>query len=422
MKKQVFIIFIYAFTLNAQATPQEKIILYNVNLINSTPPYVQDRMCIVIHANLIESIIKAKDYASAPGDKVYNLDGKYVIPGLIDGHVHLRSLPDIQLTNALMWGITSIRSMGDDASYIQLVNEAVKDNEFSGPDIYYSAGIGGKSLFEEDYRARLVTPSGYEPGEAPWLQMIVDTSDIQKMVQKAKDCGATGLKLLNYIKPDEVRDLVYYATKLGLKVWSHPHLTLTDSKSIAESGVDLITHTPLLLTPIDWNLNEHGGMAMNQEYLLNGRLDSILLQMKENDIMFEPTLSMFFFLINQSRSESTIMMKKEMAIEVLQRAWDIGIEFVAGTDVDLPQTEKEIPGLFKELEYYTDLLEITPLEALISATYNGAKAIGIERTHGSIETGKIADMVVLDKDPIRDISNLESVVIVVKNGKLIYRK
>jgi imidazolonepropionase-like amidohydrolase len=65
---------------------------------------------------------------------------------------------------------------------------------------------------------------------------------------------------------------------------------------------------------------------------------------------------------------------------------------------------------------------LTPLEAITAATLNGARAIGIEQTHGSIEPGKVADVVVLAADPTRDIAALRNVVSVIKGGKIYGRK
>jgi imidazolonepropionase-like amidohydrolase len=71
------------------------------------------------------------------------------------------------------------------------------------------------------------------------------------------------------------------------------------------------------------------------------------------------------------------------------------------------------------MNYLVELVEMTPYEALASATYLGAKAIGIEKTHGSIEKNKTANLVVLSKDPMDDIRNLSTVSMVIKNGNII---
>lgn len=420
----VFVLLTFTCTAEASLNQIEKpIVLYNCNLINSKLPFYQDSMCMVIEGNLIKRIVKTKNYKAKSDEVLLNMTGKYVIPGLINGHVHLRGLPDVQLTNALKWGITTIRSMGDDVSYIKLIVEATEKGLFQSPSIYYSAGIGGTELFEEDYRTRLVTPKEYKPGEAPWLQMINDSSNIEQMIKKAKACGATGIKLLNYIKPDEVKKIVVLAHEAGLKVWSHPHLTFTDSKEIANCGVDLITHTPLLLAPIDWNLKKYNGLSQNETYLENGRIDSILSLIKENNIYFEPTISMYNFLLGKYEigSDSIVFMKKNLTKKLLKKAWEMGIEFVAGTDLDLPQSEEEIPHLFQELYYFSEVIGMKPVEAIRSATYVGAKAIGIEESYGSIEEGKIADLVILERNPIHDIRNLESTFLVIKHGELIYK-
>jgi imidazolonepropionase-like amidohydrolase len=407
--------------LASQAAASNSIILDNVKIVNSVEPYCQDQMDIVIRDGVIAEIRKAGEFDSSSGLRRLDLAGKFVIPGLIEGHVHLRILPDRQLSCALRWGITSIRSMADDASYLLLLKKAIAEGRLEGPDIYYAAAFGGRKLFEEDLRASLYASDDYEIGQAPWMQMVTEASDIPKMVQRAKDCGATGIKLLNYLTPGQVEALVKSARAFGLKVWSHPHLSYTDGKKIARSKVDLITHTPMLLALEDWNLRRDGGLSMTPEHFANGRLDEILTAMKENNIFFEPTFSVFFEQLNMREPDAAGKAKSEMAIEMARRAYALGLRFVAGTDRDLPQKADEKPYLFEEIRTFAEGVGLTPVEALKTATSTGAVVLGIEKTRGSIEVGKAADLVILSRDPSVDVKNLESVELVIKDGRILNR-
>jgi imidazolonepropionase-like amidohydrolase len=76
-----------------------------------------------------------------------------------------------------------------------------------------------------------------------------------------------------------------------------------------------------------------------------------------------------------------------------------------------------LPNLFEEMESYVDYCGFTPLEAITSATLNGAKTIGIEETHGTLEAGKKANMVILKADPSRNIRNAREIKLTIKNGK-----
>ena len=95
----------------------------------------------------------------------------------------------------------------------------------------------------------------------------------------------------------------------------------------------------------------------------------------------------------------------------------MGVPVAAGTDHDVEQIGGS-PVLFTELEALVDRSGFSPLEAITAATLNGARLLGTERRSGTIERGKIADLVVVRADPFKDIRNLRQVVYVVKEGQV----
>ena len=97
-----------------------------------------------------------------------------------------------------------------------------------------------------------------------------------------------------------------------------------------------------------------------------------------------------------------------------------GVEFSTGTDYFNDITEN-YPSLFKEIESLVTDGILDSRQVLLSATLNGAKAIGIENTHGTIEEGKIANLVVLKKNPIENITNIREIELTMKNG-IIYNR
>jgi imidazolonepropionase-like amidohydrolase len=89
-----------------------------------------------------------------------------------------------------------------------------------------------------------------------------------------------------------------------------------------------------------------------------------------------------------------------------------GIVICAGTDLD----EKKF--VQREMKILVNECSFTPMQAIISATRNGAFVIGLENTRGTIQKGKIADLVLLSANPVRDINNIDKVELVIKNGRL----
>jgi len=140
MKKLILFLSVLFFAINCYAQNQNDIpqkdsclVLKNGTIIDGIHPYKQEGMTIIIRGDTIVEIDKDSNATIPKGASVINIKGKYVIPGLIEGHVHIRNLPDIQFEYALRWGITTIRSMGDDASYLQLVKDAIKKGEICVP-------------------------------------------------------------------------------------------------------------------------------------------------------------------------------------------------------------------------------------------------------------------------------------------------
>jgi len=395
---------------------QSLLALMNVTVINPVEPFVQKHQTVLIREGEISAIGNTQDFVLPENACRIDLTDKYVIPGLIDGHVHLKTFPDIQLENALRWGITSIRSMGDNAGYIKLLKDDIEHGSMKGPDIYYSAIGMGDEFFEKN-RMRVLQMNSleYKIGEAPWLRIFNKTTNYDSVVSGARNIGATGIKLYSHITHEQLSCIVRKAHLHGLKVWSHPHLVYTDLKGIAEAGVDLITHASALLFPVEWNL-EKDGYVFKTDYLESGRIDSILAMMKKNGILLEPTFAVGLQELSKQNVDSSTI---EANIEVLRRALNLGITLVAGTDLPLPQRMSDKPILFQEIEYFIDLLGMKPSAALATATINNAQAIGMQNSLGSITPGKIADLVVLHKNPLENIKNLAHICFVIKKGEII---
>ncbi len=136
---------------------------------------------------------------SAPRDAiVVNLGGGYVIPGLIDAHVHLATSPDrrhaeAELYRLLFGGVTAVRDMAGDARMLASLARDSRLGEIDAPDVYFSALMAGPS-FMTDSRAIAAT-AGETPGEVPWMQAITPETDLVTAVARAKGTYATGIKI-----------------------------------------------------------------------------------------------------------------------------------------------------------------------------------------------------------------------------------
>jgi imidazolonepropionase-like amidohydrolase len=105
-----------------------------------------------------------------------------------------------------------------------------------------------------------------------------------------------------------------------------------------------------------------------------------------------------------------------LAGKVTNQAYRAGVQISAGTDGDTPLSDP-YPALFDELELLHDAARLSPMAVIQAATINGAKAMGESNDMGTLEPGKLANMVVLDRNPLNDVRNFRSVVLTVKRGR-----
>ena len=156
-----------------------------------------------------------------------------------------------------------------------------------------------------------------------------------------------------------------------------------------------------------------------------GAMDVLLRNMKAHNTILDATLFI------SSRLESAPAGTAGMAdparavkwmYDVTGQARELGVAVAAGTDGMSPGGPVEPPNIHRELELLVTRAGFEPIEAISAATLNSARAIGIEKTTGTVSVGKAADLVILTADPSADIRNTRAVELVVKGGAIFYRK
>jgi imidazolonepropionase-like amidohydrolase len=106
---------------------------------------------------------------------------------------------------------------------------------------------------------------------------------------------------------------------------------------------------------------------------------------------------------------------------VTKRANALGVSIVAGTDHIIDAANDPLPLIHRELEQLAIGAELTPMQALQSATRNAARALGVDAKVGTLEPGKVADILLLDADPLDDIKNTRKISAVIKGGRSVPR-
>ena len=395
--------------------------LTGVTIIDANHTQPLPHQTVVVRGRKITQIFTDGSAALPDSVSIIRATGKYLIPGLIDTHVHLATDPsDVDnraatlrvLERMLYSGITTVRDMAGDARILAGLSRDAWTGDILSPDIHYSALMAGPQFFT-DPRTMSSTRGGVS-GEMPYMRGVSSETNMVLAIAEAKGTGASGIKLYADLSPEMVQKIVTEAKRQGLLVWGHAWLQQAKPTDLIKAGVGSLSHAPLLLyetrdsIPPAWKHGAHPAKFWDDSI----RADKAMLQlMKEHHTILDATLSAYHQLAKQDTGRGYVY---EVTRRLTAQAYRAGVTICAGTDDDQEEFVQS------ELHLLVNDAGLSPIDALIAGTRNGAAALGMEATTGTVEVGKLADLVVLDKNPLLDIDNVKAVWLVVKAGK-IYR-
>ena len=376
-----------------------------------------DNETIVVVGDSIQSIAATASVPAQPADTVIDLGGLTVLPGLIDVHTHLTGNPDfdpyreLASTNAketingvvnarttLMAGITSVRNVGTGGFTDVDLRDAINSGQIAGPHMLVSGpplsitgGHCDENLLPVQYH---VAADGVADGIAAVQHMV--RQNIKYGADLIKIC-ATGGVLSKGDDPqaaqytlEEMQAIVADAHRLGRKVAAHAH----GAQGIlwaTQAGVDSIEHGSYI--------NDEGITAM-----------------KQHGTYLVPTLYLEDWMIESGHLPPFYHQKmvdvSAVAKTNIKRAMQAGVKIAMGTDAAVYPH-----GLnAHELDVYVNQLGMAPLAALQTATINAADLMGWTSKTGTLESGKWADIIAVDKNPLEDIRTVQDVKFVMKAG------
>jgi imidazolonepropionase-like amidohydrolase len=376
-----------------------------------------DAQTIVVVGDSIESIAPSASVAEQPGDTVVDLGRMTVLPGLIDVHTHVTMNTDFdpyrELTSTdakeaingvvnarttLLAGFTSVRNVGAGGYTDVDLRDAINAGQVPGPHMLVSGpalGITGghcdNNLLPISYHS---VGDGVADGIAAVQQKV--RQNIKYGADLIKIC-ATGGVLSKGDDPqasqytlEEMKAIVADAHRLGRKVAAHAH----GAQGIlwaSEAGVDSIEH----------------GSYIN---------DEAIAEMKKNGTYLVPTLYLEDWMLEKGSLPAFYHQKmvdvSAVAKSNIKRAMQAGVKIALGTDAAVYPH-----GLnAHEVDVYVSQIGMTPLAALQTATINAADLMGWSAKTGTLEPGKWADMIAVEKNPIDDVRVLQDVKFVMKGG------
>lgn len=405
---------------DAQAA-EAKLVVYRGATLLDPGGRLRADMAIVVRGTRIDSIVSAAQAASLSGDaQLVDVTGLYAIPGLIDAHVHLASTPnrtqaETRLRRAIYSGITAVRDMAGDARSVAEISRAALTGEIAAPDVYFAAAMSGASFFD-DPRTR-ASAVGWAAGEAPWMQAITDATDIPLAVARARGTGATGIKLYADLPAALVRKITTEAHRQGIKVWAHGAIFPASPQDVVEAGVDVVSHIGFVSIALAPRMPERFRDLGRVDFATilksyrepDAKLRRIFDVMKQHDQILDATVD------SALNVEAALPGALEATARMTHQAFRAGVAIAAGTDRHNADDDP-FPPLYLELELLADRVGMPLVEVLRAATIVGARTVGQEREMGTLEAGKLANVVFLAKNPLEDIRNLQSVTMTIKRG------
>lgn len=407
------------------AGPAQRTLYRGAVLIDGTGAAARPGTSLLVEDGRIAAVLPDAQ-VQADGAEVVDLHGRFVVPGLIDTHVHLATPPDApaarrELRRQLYAGVTAVRSMADDLRAVgELAREALV-GEIPAPDIHYAALMAGPGFFK-DPRTIAVT-AGRVPGQTPWMQAIDDRTDLVQAVALARGTSASGIKLYADMPAPLLSRITAEAHRQGIPVWAHAAVFPAMPADDVAAGVDVISHS----CPIGYQAsprrpaNYHERTPVDETVFADGMPASItglFARMAERGIILDATNLVYVRHVEEyarERKGAPPRCSADLTLRLTAQAWKQGVPISSGTDSDNP-AEAPFPSLHDELQLLAGPVGMPPMEVIRAATATAARALGQDTDMGTLEPGKLANFVVLAEDPLQDIAHLRSVTATVKRG------
>lgn len=408
-----------------------KLALIHANVINGKDDNILENATLVIRDKVIEQVGKENEVSIPRDYETCDVSGMFIMPGLIESHGHIIANGEADLDRViietpvaemgmrvanyarslLMAGYTSWRGCGD-PGYLEVhLRNAITKGIVEGPRIFAAGNLvcrtGGHA---DDLKEWINVPPEHSPGH-----MVDGVDGVRKMVREHVKAGADLIKFaatgginVEYSGPEvqefsdeELQVLMAEAHRAGKLTTAHA-MGKDGIKAALMAGVDCIEH----------------GVFSDEE---------TIKMMKDRDVHLVPTIGPLDDFIEHSVELgfpetilNTAIAIRPRWIESLKMASEAGIKLAPGMDAGTLYCVQGENA--KELQAHVKIIGVTPMEAIISATRNASEIVGFSDKIGTLEVGKLADLIVVNGNPAEDISILQNkgkLLMILKEGKAV---
>jgi len=418
-------ILLSSFPLTAQSGSEpapRRVVVHAGHVLDVKSGNTLNDQVIVVEGDKIVSVGPASSAKSDPGAETVNLPNATVLPGLIDSHTHLTfepknlgyeslgiSVPREALSGAknarvtLLAGFTTVRNVGASGYSDIALRDAINDGDIPGPRILASGpalGITGGHCDEN-----LLAPEFHAVGDGVADGVDAVRHKVREDVKYGSDvikiCATGGVmskgddpNASQYTR-EEMKAIVEEAHRLGRKVAAHAH----GAEGViwaSEAGVDSIEHGHLMNDDSIATLKKNGTYVVPTLYLMDWNRENLAKRNAPD------------FVVRKMKEVSAVGQNN------LKKAFAAGVKVAFGTDAAV------YPHGLNAHEFAVYVrLGMTPLQAIQTATVNASDLLGWSSKVGTLESGKFADLIAVDGDPLKDVTTLEKVKFVMKGGEVV---
>ena len=388
---------------SSRRSPKGKVALVGATLIDGTGRAAIPAATVIVADGEIVAAGPSSTVKVPFDTKTFDVRGKTIVPGLWDMHAHLHQIEWVPVYIAA--GVTSVRDMGNELPFVVSLRNAVDSGRVTGPHIHLAGLVDGDG------------PNAFGAMSASTPQ------EGRAIVRKYHDLGFEQMKLYDLLSPAVVSAICDEAHKLGMTVTGHLPRALSVTAAV-DSGMDQFAHLPIrgdaasdsTIATIKY-LRAHGTIIDPTESWneIGGHSRDESVQAFQPVLQHLPPPFVQFRVANWGAANidpATAHARLQRSLDVIAALHKAGVPIVAGTDEGIPGF-----SVYREMELYVKA-GFSPMDALRAATAVPAAALGLEKETGTIEPGKHADLLVLDKNPLDDISNIRTLRYVMKDGSL----
>jgi imidazolonepropionase-like amidohydrolase len=391
--------------------PDGRVAFTGARIITMEGTEVVEDGVIIVSRNRIEAIGKRDAVTIPPGTKVIDAAGKTIVPGFVDSHAHIGNFryglspqKHWQYYANVAYGVTTSHDPSSNSEMIFSQSEMIKTGVMVGPRLFSTGAI----LYGAEGNARTV---------------VNNLDDARGAVRRTKAYGAFSVKSYNQPRREQRQQIIQAAREQNVEVVPEGGSNFFMNMSMVMDGHTSIEHN-IPVVPVYQDvvtLWGNSGTAYTPTLIVNfGGMSGEYYWYQHGNIWENERLLTFTprSIIDSRSRHRTMVPEKEYEIGHIATAQQCKKLTDAGVKVNVG-AHGQLQGLGVHWEMWM-LAQggMTPLEVLRSATMNGASLLGMDNEIGSLKVGKLADFVVLDKNPLENVQNTNSVQYTMINGRL----